>query len=106
MRAGYNYAENPVKEHNGWNPEGVTTIQGKQVPTFGYEMLRNVGFPAIVESHLTLGFGYQLTEALALNVAYAHVFENEISSASIGDAIQLESSLSEDSLGLGLAWAF
>lgn len=106
VRAGYNYAENPVKEHNGWDPEGVTTIQGKPVPTFGYEMLRNVGFPAIVESHLTLGFGYQLTEALALNVAYAHVFENEISSASIGDAIQLGSTLSEDSLGLGLAWAF
>ena len=106
VRAGYNYAKNPVKEHNGWNPEGLTTIQGKQVPTFGYEMLRTVGFPAIVESHLTLGFGYQLTEALALNVAYAHVFENEIASASIGDAIQLGSSLSEDSLGFGLAWAF
>ena len=106
VRAGYNYAENPVKEHNGWNPEGATTVQGKQVPTFGYEMLRNVGFPAIVESHLTLGFGYRLTEALALNVAYAHVFENEISSSSIGDAIQLGSTLSEDSLGVGLAWAF
>lgn len=106
LRAGFNYAANPVKEHNGWNPQGVTSIQGTAIPTFGYEMFRNIGFPAIVESHLTLGFGYQLTETLTVNVAYAHVFENEITSASIGNAIQLESTLSEDSLGIGLAWAF
>lgn len=106
LRAGFNYAANPVKEHNGWDPSGITTVQGKQVPTFGYELLRNVGFPAIVESHLTLGFGYQLTESLSLNVAYAHVFEKKINSASMGDAIQFESTLAEDSLGIGFAWAF
>lgn len=106
LRAGFNYAANPVKEHNGWDPQGVTSIQGTAIPTFGYEMFRNIGFPAIVESHLTLGFGYQLTETLAVNVAYAHVFENEVTSASIGNAIRLESTLSEDSLGVGLAWAF
>ncbi len=105
LRAGFNYAENPVREHHGFDPSGVTVVQGKQVPTFGYELLRNVGFPAIVESHLTLGFGYRLTDTLTLNVAYAHVFENEISSTSAGDAIALESTLSEDSLGLSLAWA-
>jgi long-chain fatty acid transport protein len=106
LRAGFNYAANPVKEHNGWDPQGVTSIQGTAIPTFGYEMFRNIGFPAIVESHLTLGFGYQLTETLAVNVAYAHVFENEVTSTSIGNAIRLESTLSEDSLGIGLAWAF
>jgi long-chain fatty acid transport protein len=106
LRAGFNYGKNPVKEHNGWNPQGLTSIQGTAIPTFGYELFRNVGFPAIVESHLTLGFGYQLTETLALNVAYAHVFEKEIASTSAGGAIQLGSTLSEDSLGVGLAWAF
>lgn len=106
LRAGFNYAANPVQEHNGWDPQGLTSIQGTAIPTFGYELFRNVGFPAIVESHLTLGFGYQLTENLAVNVAYAHVFENEITSSSVGEAVQLESTLSEDSLGVGLAWAF
>lgn len=106
LRSGFNYAANPVKEHNGWNPEGLSSVQGKQVPTFGYELLRNVGFPAIVASHLTLGFGYQLTQVLTLNVAYAHAFEEEITSSSIGDFVQLGSTLSEDSLGIGLAWAF
>jgi long-chain fatty acid transport protein len=106
LRAGFNYAANPIREHAGWDPNGMTSVQGTAIPVFGYEMFRIVGFPAIVESHLTLGFGYQLTESLALNVAYAHVFENDITSSSIGDAIQLESTLSEDSLGIGLAWAF
>ncbi len=106
LRAGFNYAENPVKEHNGWNPQGVTEIQGKSVPTMGYELLRNVGFPAIVESHLTLGFGVALSDTLALNVSYAHAFEKTIRSSSMGDAIQFESSLSEDSIGVGLTWVY
>ncbi len=105
LRAGFNYAENPVREHVGFDPAGGTVVQGKQVPTLGYELIRNIGFPAIVESHLTLGFGYRLTGRLTLNAAYAHVFEKDIRSVSAGDAIALESTLSEDSLGIGLAWA-
>ncbi len=106
LRAGFNYGKNPVKEHNGWDPSSLTSIQGTPIPTVGYELFRNVGFPAIVESHLTLGFGYKLNENLALNVAYAHVFEKEIESVSAGDALKFGSSLSEDSLGFGLTWAF
>ena len=106
LRAGFNYAENPVIEHNGWNPQGLSTVQSKQVPTFGYELLRNVGFPAIVQSHLTLGFGYQLTETLTVNAAYTHVFQEKLTSSSAGNAINFESTLSEDSLGVSLAWAF
>ena len=81
-------------------------MQSKQVPTFGYELLRNVGFPAIVQSHLTLGFGYQLTETLTVNAAYTHVFQEKLTSSSAGNAINFESTLSEDSLGVSLAWAF
>ena len=72
----------------------------------GYELLRNIGFPAIVESHLTLGFGWSLTETLALNVSYAHAFEKTIRSSSLGDAVQFESSLAEDSIGVGLTWVY
>lgn len=106
LRAGFNYGENPVPANSGWNPGGVTTVQGKQVPTFGYELLRTIGFPAIVESHLTLGFGYQLSDTLTLNVAYMHAFEKTLTNPSAGDAIIFESSLVEDSLSLGLAWDF
>ncbi len=106
LRAGFNYAANPVREHHGWNPAGVTEVQGKQVPTLGYELLRNVGFPAIVESHLTLGFGYQINPRLTLNAAYTHVFEKTINSRSAGDVVTMESRLKERALGVGLSWSF
>jgi long-chain fatty acid transport protein len=106
LRAGFNYGENPVNPHNGFDPMGVTQIQGKSVPTFGYEMLRTVGFPAIVESHLTLGFGYKITEALAMNLDYMHAFEKTFSESSMGNAINLESSLEENAIGFSLAWQF
>ena len=106
LRAGFNYGKNPVKEHDGWNPMGVTTLQGKSVPTFGYEMMRNVGFPAVVQTHVTCGVGYQVSKAMTVNLEYMHAFKQDISSASMGNAIVVGSSLSEDSLGLSLNWQF
>lgn len=106
LRAGFNYAENPVKEHNGWDPSGTTMVQGKEVNTMGYELLRTVGFPAIVESHLTLGFSYQISAAMSLDAAYMHAFEETISESSVGGAIGFESTLVEDSVTLALAWSF
>ena len=47
VRAGYNYGKNPV-------PDSYL----------------NALFPAIVESHYTLGFGYQLDSAQQINFAY------------------------------------
>ena len=106
LRAGFNYAKNPVAEHDGWDPQGITTVQGKLMPTVAYELFRNVGFPAIMQSHLTVGFSYRLTDWLTLNAAYAHVFEQSITSSSLGHAVNFESTLSADSLGLGFALAF
>ena len=106
LRAGVNFGKNPVKEHDGWNPQGVTTVQGKQLPTFGYEMMRNIGFPAIVQTHVTLGLGYQISKAVSVNLEYMHAFKQDISSTSMGNAITLESSLEEDSLGFSLNWQF
>jgi len=108
LRGGFNYGESPVKEHNGWDPMGVTQVQGKSVSTFGYEMLRVIGFPAIVESHLTFGAGYQVTPEFSIQLGYMHAFENTISETSAGGphAITLESDLYEDSYSFSMAWAF
>lgn len=106
LRVGFNYAQNPIDTHNGWNPMGIKTVQGKQVPTMGYELLRNVGFPGIVESHATMGFGYHFSDNLSLNVAYMHAFRKSISSHSAGDAFEYKARLAEDSLTLGLSWTF
>ena len=108
LRCGYNFAKSPVNEHNGWNPQGVTQIQGKSVSTFGYEMLRVIGFPAVVESHATIGASYKVTDDFSVHLAYMHAFENTISETSAGGphAITLESDLEEDSYSFSLAWAF
>jgi long-chain fatty acid transport protein len=108
LRCGYNYGKNPVNEHNNWNPMGVTQVQGKSVPTFGYEMLRIIGFPAIVESHLTIGGSYKITDDMSIHLAYMHAFENTISETSAGGpmAVTLASDLEEDTYSFSLAWAF
>lgn len=108
LRCGFNYGESPVEEHNDWDPQGVTMVQGNAVPTFGYEMLRVIGFPAIVESHATVGAGYQVTPDFSIHFGYMHAFENTISETSAGGpmAITLESDLKEDSYSFSMAWAF
>ncbi|MBT3294360.1 MAG: hypothetical protein HN919_07380 [Verrucomicrobia bacterium] len=108
VRCGFNYGENPVKEHNGWNPSATKSVQGKDVPMFGYEMLRIIGFPAIVESHATVGVSYQVAEDMSLHLGYMHAFENTVSETSAGGpmAITLESDLEEDSYSFSMAWAF
>lgn len=108
LRCGFNYGESPVEEHNDWDPQGVTMIQGKAVSTFGYEMLRVIGFPAIVESHATIGAGYQVTPDFSVHLGYMHAFKNTLSETSAGGpmAITLESDLYEDSYSFSMAWAF
>ena len=43
------------------NATSITVVQGKATSTFGYEFLRIVGFPAVVETHATCGVGYEFS---------------------------------------------
>jgi long-chain fatty acid transport protein len=116
LRAGYNYAKNPLKSHNGWNgnflqpggPDRVN-VQGKGVPVYFYETLRTVGFPALVEHHITTGIGYEFGENLIINLSYMHAFENSITETGIaadGSDAKIESKLYEDSLSFSFSWRF
>ncbi len=106
LRAGYNYGRNVVEDHDGWNPAGTTMVQGKQMSTFGYEYFRVIGFPAIVEHHLTLGFGFDVTRDFSMNMGIVHGLRNKIEETTAGGAIRLESALSETFLELGFSWKF
>ena len=113
LRAGYNYGKNPVKTHDGFvgvfNPNNVTNVQGVYLPTYYYETFRIIGFPAIVEKHLTLGIGLQLTQSFSVNLGYMHAFEETISETGtnlFGQQVTLESTLSETSYDFGLTWLF
>jgi long-chain fatty acid transport protein len=117
LRVGYNYGENPVKEHNGWDgtlnmmgqPNDVVNVQGTPFPRYYYETFRIIGFPAIVEHHITAGIGYEVSEKFALNLGYMHAFEETIKETGtdfFGNTAVLESTLSEDSLEFGMTWRF
>lgn len=109
LRAGYNFGNSPVKEHNGWNGAAPHTIQGHVLPTYFFETFRVIGFPAVVEHHLTCGVGYEFTPRLALNAGYMHAFANTITESGtdfFGNQAGLESTLSQDSLDFGVTWRF
>lgn len=106
LRAGFNYGKSPVKEHNDFNPGGRTTVQGVSVSNLNYEILRVVGFPAIVEKHLTLGLGYDISEKVGMNFSYMHAFEEKMSESAAGGVAYLESTLEEDSFSFSLTWRF
>ncbi len=95
LRAGYNYGKSP--------------IDGRTIPATqkaeGNECMRIIGFPAIVENHLSVGMGVNLTQDVTLDIAYMHAFENSVTSrATNGD--YWKSKLSEDSVSLGITWSF
>ena len=116
LRVGYNYGNNPVREHNnfaGFDFSAMqptfTSVQGNVMPTYYYETFRIIGFPAIVKQHVTAGIGYEISNKFALNAGYTHAFKNNISESGTNIAAQpvtLQSGLSEDSIEFGITWRF
>ncbi len=72
LRFGFNYGADPVPENT------VIPI-----------------FPAVVESHITLGFGYQLTEKVGIDFGYELVLPTELESVDSIIANEYDGSTSE-----------
>ena len=64
LRGGFNYGKNPVPDK-----------------------FLNALFPAIVESHLTFGAGYDFQNSMALNASFAYGFEKEAANPGNGSMI-------------------
>lgn len=109
LRLGYNYGKNPVNTHNGFNGTGTTSVQGKTMNTYYYETFRIIGFPAIVEHHITGGIGYQFTDRFMIHAGAVFALENDIKQSGTdvtGQPVTMESSLSEYSIDFGFTWRF
>ena len=106
LRLGYNYGETPLKDNTGFNPFGNTDVQGVPVNNVNYELLRVIGFPAIAEHHFTAGFGFDITKSWILNLSFMYSPEETFSESSAGDALVLESNMSQWSSTFGLTWYF
>ncbi len=109
LRLGYNYGRNPVASHDNFNGAALTTIQGKILPNYYYESFRIIGFPAIVEHHLTLGIGYDVTTRFSVNVGYMHAFANTMTEHGAnlaGQPVSFQSKMSENGVDFGFSWRF
>lgn len=104
IRGGYNYGNNPVRTHAGFDPAGTTVLQGNAVPTVLYEYLRIVGFPAIAEHHFSASVGYRFSDTFEGHVGYMYSLNKKISETSAGGTFVFESEMREVSYDLGLVW--
>ena len=110
LRAGYNYAKTPVDDNDGFDGRSTKKVQGKVIPSeYYYETFRLIGFPALVEHHVTLGIGYEFTPTFSVNLGYMHAFKNDLKedgTTPFGVPVTIESELTEDAIDLGLTWRF
>jgi long-chain fatty acid transport protein len=72
LRAGYNYASNPIKEQTAANM--MTDYDGAVINYFNA-----AGFPAIVESHFTLGGSYDVSKTIGIDFTYTYAPETSVS---------------------------
>ncbi len=81
LRVGYNYAENPISDAGAMSAADLNAAYG--AGTFDPAMLGGnalntfnlLGFPATVESHITLGGSYTISECTSIDLAYAYAPE-------------------------------
>ena len=95
-RAGYNYAENPIQEHDGSTQPGAVM-----------NMFNLLGFPGIVESHFTLGGTYEVSKQTSFDLAlgYAPEVEASYSMAGVGFG-NVTTKHSQTSVSVGLNYNF
>lgn len=67
LRAGYNHASNPVKPQ--------APVAGMDATGSAINMFNALGFPAIVESHYSIGGCYHLSDMTRLDFAYTYAPE-------------------------------
>ncbi len=106
LRAGFNYANNPVKTDtlNLLAPD--VNVQGKMVPAFNYEVLRVSGFPAIATTHASVGIGYQIGKKVSVDLGYVHAFKKTLTETDPNFGASIQASLAEDSIDFGITWQF
>jgi len=95
LRAGYNYGESPLQDLDSLAP-APTDMQLQQ--NIYFNML---GFPAFSDSHITLGFGYQINEKMGLDVAYVYAPDVTITSP-----MGIEASNEQNSLTFAFTYKF
>ena len=66
VRAGFNYAEQPIDEADGTNPTGAAL-----------NMFNLLGFPATVEQHYSIGGTYEFTKVVSVDAGFTYAPETK-----------------------------
>ncbi|NPA12433.1 MAG: aromatic hydrocarbon degradation protein [Aquificae bacterium] len=115
LRAGYNYGKSPIRGKSDLNTLHLNNIPDLKAPfpDYNLEWFNLVGFPAITEHHITLGFGYHFTENFTVNVSYVRALEKEITTTgtyydqtSAYPNSSVSAKNSQNSIGISLDWNF
>ncbi len=75
LRAGYNYAKNPIKTTDGSGLGGSMNT------------LNHVMFPAVTERHYTIGAGYQFTKNVGADLAVTYATSPDVTAISGGSGL-------------------
>ncbi|WOE69632.1 outer membrane protein transport protein [Hydrogenimonas thermophila] len=96
FRGGYSYAKSPL--HNKEYKDGV--VEGFPFPSQQIAFFNLVGFPAITQTHYSVGASYKIDDAIQINAAYVYAPKATESFAGI------EASNSQSSFSFGLDYRF
>nr|WP_321267192.1 porin [uncultured Sulfurimonas sp.] len=100
IRIGYNYAETPIKEQNGF-------VGSASIPSSGLVNTFNLlGFPAIVESHISIGSTYKISNKTSVDLAYTYAPEVSKKFLNHTTTQYTETKHSQTALSVGLNYAF
>ena len=67
LRAGYSQSDSPIDD----TFEGAT-VGGTPMPASSVAFFNMMGFPAISETHITAGLGYEFSDKIGLDLAFVH----------------------------------
>lgn len=70
LRAGVNMANGPIEDVSGEVGLETSDVSGKALTKAGISGLNAVGFPAISETHYTLGLGHMVNEQFSWDLAF------------------------------------
>ncbi len=79
LGAGYNKADNPIKDLNNTPAANTQAAQMQAYANGATNMFNNLFFPATVESHITFGGGYSLSKTVSIDAAVVMASENKTS---------------------------
>ena len=95
LRAGYNYAESPLKDLATLAPTATPSAINNNI------FFNMLGFPAFSDTHYTIGLGYQINEKMGIDVAYVYAPDVTITSP-----MGIEVSNEQNSLSFAFKYKF